>query len=68
VNKNIDRIPFQPGHHFVFLVQWKNFSCEKCKMKAWMMCGKPDKLGSQLSAATGNRYPKNGGVPHVIDK
>jgi hypothetical protein len=37
-------------------------------MKAWMMCGKPDKLGSQLSAATGNCYPKNGGVPHVIDK
>ncbi len=33
-----------------------------------MISGKPDEFRSQLSVATGNRYPNNGGVPHVIDK
>ena len=37
-------------------------------MKPWMISGNPTEFRSHLSAATGDRYPNNGGIPHVIDK
>jgi len=37
-------------------------------MKAWVISCNPEEFRSQLSVATGNRYPKNGVIPHVIDK
>ena len=37
-------------------------------MKAWVIPGKPDKFCTQLSVATGDRYPKKIGIPHITDK